>query len=93
VAVCFKINSTVKFHGCVVEVLHARRGADDWKSKGFSDIQGRGAISVGCLNHANLERCDARRVDKVADEAGSEGGDFVAIEESESPITVIEVID
>jgi len=94
VAVGLEVDANVESSGGVVEVLDARRGADDGQREDLVDVVCACAVGVGGLHDADLEGGgEASGLGEVAEEGGCEGGDAVAVEEDEARGGVGGVVD
>lgn len=94
VAVGLKVDADVELGGGVVEPLDTGWCADSWEAEGLGDVVGGGTVGIGSLDDTDLQvLCELGLARKVTDEGGRESSDLVAVEETETVLWVLEVVD
>ena len=94
VAVGLKVDTDVELGSGVVEPLDAGWGANGWETEGLGDVVGGGTVGIGSLDDTDLQVfCELGLACKVTDEGGRKSSDLVAVEETETVLWVLEVVD
>lgn len=91
--VSFEVDSTVKLSRGVMEMLDTSRGADNRETEGPGNVGCGGAVGICGLHHTNSKFGQTGSLDKVCNEGGGEGGNLVPIEEAESTVSIVKVVD
>ncbi len=87
VAVGFEVNTHIKLGCRMMQMLDAGRSAHNGEFQIFGYVASRGAVGIGGLDDTDFEFFrEAGRAGEVRDEQGGEGGNAVAVEETEGPI-------